>query len=262
MSPTRQSNKYFIRLILLLMCVFAATPIYAEMSMSDAVNMAGKQRMLTQRMLKNYVMLGMGSSFGDPGKDLQENIRLFDKTIKNLKALQINAQVTESLVAYEQLWQPIKKIIEASPDIKKAAQLQKDLDSLLAACHKTTELIVKASTASTSNIVNISGRQRMLSQRLASLYMMKVWGVDDPEFENKLNNALDEFKKAQDVLLKSKLNTPEINAGLAKVKKTFMWFDIMGRSKSGKYVPSIISKSSDKILNDMNMITNLYSKAI
>ena len=248
--------------LLLLMCFFVVNPVYADISKNDAVNMAGKQRMLTQRMLKNYAMLGMGNSFGDPGKDLQQNISLFDETIKSLKALQINAQVNDSLANDEQLWLPIKKIIQTTPEIKKIPKLKKDLDALLDACHKTTGLIAKASGANTSEIINLSGRQRMLSQRLAALYMLQVWGIQDPEFKNNLNNTLDEFEKAQKILLQSKLNSPEINAGLAKVKKLYMWFEIMGRSKSGKYVPSIIAKSSDKILKEMNTITNLYMKAI
>lgn len=133
---------------------------------------------------------------------------------------------------------------------------------MLASCQKTTELIIKASGENTSEIINISGRQRMLSQRLAALYMLQVWGVEDPEFKNKLYATLDEFEKALKILHQSKRNSPEINTGLAKVKRLYMWFEVMGRSKSGKYVPAIISKSSDKILKEMNTITNLYMKAI
>lgn len=100
----------------------------------------------------------------------------------------------------------------------------------------------------------------MLSQRLAALYMLQVWGVKDPEFKNKLSDTLDEFEKSEETLLKSSLNSPEINAGLDKVKKLFKWFKVMGRSKSGKYVPAIISKSADKMLKEMNTVTNLYIK--
>lgn len=84
-------------------------PLYAEMSMNDAVNIAGKQRMLTQRMLKNYAMVGMANSFGDPGKDLQQNISLFDETVKSLLALQINAEINQSLKEDVLLWESIKK---------------------------------------------------------------------------------------------------------------------------------------------------------
>jgi len=262
MSIIEKSTQSLVCFLLVTTSFFIVSLASAQMSMADAVNTAGTQRMLTQRMLKNYAMVGMGNEYSNPGEDLQKNIALFDTSLKSLKALNINAEVNANLAKDEQLWQPIKKQIEAKPDITKVEQLQKDLDALLASCHKTTGLIAQASGAKATEIVNVSGRQRMLSQRMAALYMLQVWGVKDPEFKDKLNKTMDEFAKAQDVLLQSKLNTPEINAGLAKVKRLFKWFEVMGRSKSGKYVPAIISKSADKMLKEMNTITTLYIKAI
>ncbi len=262
MSIIEKSNKYFVSIVLLITSFFIVSLASAQISMADAVNTAGKQRMLTQRMLKNYAMVGMGNDFGNPGEDLQKNIALFDSSLKSLKALNISAPVNKSLAQDEQLWLPIKKQIEAKADIATVEKLQQDLDALLASCHKTTGLIAQASGVKAAEIVNISGRQRMLSQRMAALYMLQVWGVKDPEFKGKLNATMDEFAKAQEILLQSKLNTPEINDGLARVKRLFKWFEMMGRSKSGHYVPAIISKSADKMLKEMNAITTLYIKAI
>ncbi|MCU7940999.1 MAG: type IV pili methyl-accepting chemotaxis transducer N-terminal domain-containing protein [gamma proteobacterium symbiont of Bathyaustriella thionipta] len=137
MSMFKNINNKYIPLLFIL-CFFVINPVYAEISMNDAVNIAGKQRMLTQRMLKNYSMIGMKNTFADPGKDLQQNIRLFDEALTSLKAMKINEQVNESLAKDEQLWSPIKKIIQAAPTIEKVAQLQKDLDALLASCDETT----------------------------------------------------------------------------------------------------------------------------
>jgi len=262
MSIIEKRTKSLLCFLLVITSTFIVSLASAQMSMADAVNTAGKQRMLTQRMLKNYAMVGMGNDYANPGEDLQKNIALFDKSLNSLKVLNISAEVNGNLAKDEQLWQPIKKQIEAKPDIAKVEQLQKDLDALLASCNKTTGLIAQASGAKAAEIVNISGRQRMLSQRLAALYMLQVWGVKDPEFKDKLNTTMDDFAKAQKVLLQSKLNTPEINDGLNRVKRLFKWFEMMGRSKSGRYVPAIISKSADKMLKEMNTITTLYIKAI
>ena len=103
----------------------------------------------------------------------------------------------------------------------------------------------------------MAGRQRMLSQRMASLYMLKVWEVEDPQFKTKLNDAMKLFKTSLDELEKSPLNTDEIKTLLTKVKRSFIFFEMMGRSKS-KYVPTLIYKKSNDILVNMNSATEKY----
>ena len=97
----------------------------------------------------------------------------------------------------------------------------------------------------------------MLSQRLASLYMLKVWEVtvDDA----KLQSAIVEFGEAHTKLLAFEKNSDELKKKLASVKGDFMFFEILGASKSKKYIPSLISRASDKITKKMNVITTLYT---
>ena len=97
----------------------------------------------------------------------------------------------------------------------------------------------------------------MLSQRMAGLYMLKVWGVEDPQFKTKLDDAMKLFKTSLDELEKSNLNTDDIKELLAKVKRSFMFFEMMSKSKS-KFVPSLIYKKSNDILVNMNSVTQKY----
>ena len=243
-------------LITLMMSVSASAEIT---SMQDAVNKAGKQRMITQRMLKDYALIGMNNTYGNPQDDLPKMVALFDATLSELQTYIKDKPSLESLSAVSTLWVPIKKSLQEAPNKDKVAALQRDLEALLKAANKSTGLIVKASGSAAGEIVNTAGRQRMLSQRMASLYMLKVWEVKDPEFTAKLNTAMDEFAAAQKTLLASPLNTDEINALLAKSGKAFKFFQMMGKSKSNKFVPSLINRSANKILTNMNTATGLYA---
>jgi nitrate/nitrite-specific signal transduction histidine kinase len=229
-------------------------------SSADAVNIAGKQRMYTQRMLKDYAMVGMKNTFGNPGADLKKTIVSFNDHLASLKAYAKDDEIKKSLDEVETLWKPIQKELEGTPELKKAEKLQVELEKLLKASDKATKLFAKASGKESGEIVNIAGRQRMLSQRMAGLYMLKVWGVEDPKFKEKLDDTLKLFKISLEKLQKSPLNNDEINALLAKVKRSFIFFEMMNRSRS-KFVPSLIYKKSNDILENMNTVTQLYVKS-
>ncbi len=246
--------------VILMFVLFQGISMGAISSMEEAVNKAGRQRMLTQKMLKEYALIGMKNSYANPKKSLPMSVKLFDKQLAELQAYVKSPAAAKSLKEVKVLWTPIKKVVLSKPEKSKIATLQRDLEALLKAAHKSTLLITKASKSKAGEIVNTSGRQRMLSQRMAGLYMLKVWGVRDSEFENKLATAMKEFTAAHKKLLASPLSTAEITKHLQKVGKSYMFFKVMGQSKSKKYIPSLINRSANNILKEMNTVTGLYVK--
>ena len=226
-------------------------------SPTHAVDIAGKQRMFTQRMLKDYAMVGMENTFGKPGEDLKKISGDFQDHMESLAAYTKSDEVKKSIEKVETLWTPLKQTLSEAPSKEKVEKLQVDLDDLLKAADETTKLFAKESGTASGETVNKAGRQRMLSQRMASLYMLKVWAVEVPQFKTKLEDAMKLFKTSLAELEKSSLNTDEIKTLLAKVKRSFMFFEIMSKSKS-KFVPTLIYKKSNDILANMNSATQKY----
>jgi len=227
-------------------------------NLSAAVDVAGKQRMYTQRMLKDYAMVGMGNTYGDPKQDLREIVVNFENHLNALIAFNKDKATAESLEKVKQMWLPIKKVLQTQPAKEQAGTIQENLEALLKQADEAVGLFAGQIGKESGEIINISGRQRMLSQRMASLYMLKVWGIHDPKFKKKMDDTLHLFRTSLDKLIASGMSTAEIKKLLKKVSDAFMFFEVMNRSVS-KFIPSLINKKSNEILKTMNTATGLYA---
>jgi hypothetical protein len=228
-------------------------------NINQAVNLAGKQRMYTQRMLKDYAMVGMNNTFGKPSEDLNQTIADFEDHLVSLIAFNQDAKTAKALQEVNKKWESIKKDLTAKPQKENAEKLQVMLDELLKLADDATKAFATQSGKQSGEIINISGRQRMLSQRMAGLYMLKVWGVEDPQFRQKLDDAMKLFKESLETLEKYEANTKEINELLTKVKRSFRFFEMMNKS-TNRFVPTLIYKKSNDILRDMNEVTIKYTE--
>jgi len=250
--------KKWIRVFLLSVLLMNFVSAIEIQNLSVAVDIAGKQRMFTQRMLKDYAMTGLKNSFGNPQEDLKKIMTEFEDHLEALIRFNKDQKTKESLKKVKLLWQPIKTALKETPSKAKAGKMQEDLEALLKQSNEAVGLFAKQTGKDSGEIINISGRQRMLSQRMASLYMFKVWGVDDPKFKEKMDKAMVLFANSLEKLMGSDMNTPEITALLNRAKKSFMFFEIMNKSNS-KFIPALIYKKSNEILRDMNTVTGLYA---
>jgi hypothetical protein len=226
-------------------------------SLHHAVDIAGKQRMFTQRMLKDYAMIGMENSFDKPDEDLNKTIENFENHLDALHDYTHNHKIIKSTQKVRKIWLPIKRILQEEPNINQALKLQESLELLLQASDDTTHLFAKETGEKSGIIIDISGRQRMLSQRMASLYMLKVWGVKNRNFQEKMDRSMKLFESSLKRLQSSKFNTKEITQRLKEVEKSFIFFKIMNKT-SHTFIPTLIYKKSNDILENMNIVTKNY----
>ena len=243
--------------ILFLSLLYNITYAIEIESLHHAVDVAGKQRMFTQRMLKDYAMIGMENSFNRPDEDLKKIIKNFENHLESLHNYTKNRTIVKSTDRVKKLWIPIKKILEEKPNIKSSLKLQESLELLLQASDDTTHLFAKETGEKSGIIIDISGRQRMLSQRMASLYMLKVWGVKSKNFQEKMDKSMKLFETSLIHLQNYKLNTKEISKRLKEVEKSFIFFKIMNKT-SNTFIPTLIYKKSNDILKNMNIVTKDY----
>ncbi len=162
----------------LLGLLFVATDVVA-MTYGEAINKAGRQRMLSQRIVKSYTQMGQDVRYRVAEKQLKAAILLFEAQMAELKKFNKDAETQRALALTEKLWVPVKASVQSKVVKKSAKELRNNAEKLLISAHQVVLMFEDQAGTDQGRLVNIAGRQRMLSQRMGNLYMLQSWGFTD-----------------------------------------------------------------------------------
>ncbi len=232
----------------------------AEGTVASATNMAGLQRMLTQRIGKAYCQVGLDIEPQNSREQLFEAVELFDTQLAELRTISTSAEIREALARVEALWVPFRAIATSQVSRDGARKVAYWSDDLLYASHKVVQLLQDVSNTPRARLVNISGRQRMLSQRLAKLYMLQVWGFDTLTIRDEMATTVNEFSGALAMLQAVPKNTDEIRRQLNFVASDWVWIQKSLEMVGTDPFPTTIASMSESILLRMDHITKLYEE--
>ncbi len=248
----------FAKGVTLLLALVLSLPTWA-LSNAEAVNMSGLQRMLSQRIAKSYLMLGQRVSVQEATKQRETSIALFESNLKELKAYAPTPEMNEGLKKVETVWMGYKKRVLQTPSREEALTVIRQSDEVLKLSESVVKMVQEYSKVSSARLVNISGRQRMLSQRIAKLYLTKSWGLTYEGLDQDLTTAINDYENALAELTASPLNTDEIKQGLGKVQGIWK-FSKSGFALSNEnlYVPTAIANTTENLLKHMQAITKQY----
>jgi hypothetical protein len=250
------------------------------------INLSGKQRMLTQRMSKLVVQIKLNIQKKQSTEKLKEMATLYAKTLKAFRdadselgiSKATNAKVLEQIAVVEKEWKTfyehIQFIIEAKAKEASYSYVLSNNEKLLKI---SNELVKRYEASNTSSnylekarlrVVNVAGRQRMLTQKMTKEKLLIVQG--DQSFEKKLENTVKLFDdslttlqkgdKAQDI---GKVSNEKIIKQL-KVVAT-MWSELkplyLKKKNTAKELAVIISKNP-VLLKEMNAMVLLAEKEV
>lgn len=227
-----------------------------------AIDVAGRQRMLTQRIVKAYCQVGLKVTPELSRAQLADALRLFDRQLAELTKTAPNEAVQQALERVAALWAPLRRVAAGKVHRDGARWLAERSDALLKAANDVVNLLQDVSGTPQARLVNVAGRQRMLSQRLAKLYMLRAWGVDSSDIREQMNSAGNEFSGALSLLRAAPENTPQIIAELDAVALQWDWFASAIKLQGAQSYTLIVAGASESILQGMDLVTAMYAGAV
>jgi hypothetical protein len=169
------------------------------------LNLSGKQRMLTQKMSKEIVLIAMGHETPANVKNLAATAGLFDKTLQGLRHgdtdLKLvgttNPRILRQLDKIDAIWAEFHPVVQTVIDQGTASADQVALVAeknlpLLKQMNKCVKLYERDASAAGLSAdpglavtINLSGKQRMLTQKMSKEFFLIAYGHDAAN--NKLN---------------------------------------------------------------------------
>jgi hypothetical protein len=232
--------------------------------LNDAINKAGRQRMLSQRMGKAYLALVQGVEGTLAQQVLDKSMALFDRQLVELKSYAQAGELRDTYVALEGAWSDYKATLIGAPPSKGGAPtVLVGAARVLALAHKGTVQYEALLNQPVGKLVNIAGRQRMLSQRMAKSYLAAVLPVDAAAARQDIASARGEFVGALQVLRGAPEATPKIREQLDLGDAQWVLFDhaLQKTAPAGNLKPlSDVFVASENLLQVMDRITGLYAE--
>ena len=188
---------------------------------AEAVNRAGQLRMLSQQLLKHAALQLLAA---DPAPDAARIANLLTRGEQNLASLDKGLSrptYGDLLAAIHTPWQQLAAVLRRPLQRERLASIDALAEQLLEQAERLTTQLEQAALAAPLRVINLSGRQRMLSQRVAKQALLAALLSGDAAALARRDAAASAqaFAQALGELDAMPLSSREIRSDLAEARR-------------------------------------------
>lgn len=201
---------------------------------AEGVNRSGQLRMLSQRLVKLHVLQKAGVQADHHGTLLQESVQWVDSNFEVLRKSLSQPTYGDLLGQVAHTWAQLKATLASGT----VDAVEEGAEALLQGAERLTTSLEGSGAAAPLHVLNMAGRQRMLSQQFAKYALLAVVGegATVAAAQAGMRAAQLEFEAALTYLNAAPLSTPDIHHTLASAGVA--WLHMVAAAQEGQRVPA------------------------
>jgi Type IV pili methyl-accepting chemotaxis transducer N-term len=257
------SRRSLVQLAILSLALPAAHSANAEISLATAINRCARFRALSQRGAKAYAQLALDVMPEAAQKTLATVQRLFQQGFDDLAQSSFTPDIAKQIAAVQTEATKLLAMINTKPKLDQLTTVNAQADKVLALAHKATEMLTLASKTANGKIIDMAGRQRMLSQRMAKNYYLTAANVNLTAATQQIVQDKAEFNTAMATLAKTPISTSAIREDLELCSAQWFLFEgALDLPRNRADAMKNVASTSERLLELTNSLTDKYERAL
>ena len=227
----------------------------------EAVNRSGQLRMLSQRIVMCYAQSLAGLDGEGAKQILADCMVRIDANLGILRKAISTKGYGDLVDRVGASWHDMTVICAEPPQLERLELLNTRAESMLKDAENLTDFLEASGLVSSLHVLNVSGRQRMLTQRISKLCFMLAL---DPTAQRiaHLRALVEQFQAAMDYLQEVPLSSAGIRDNLAMVVADWSRLRELLLSLGDPTTLDQVSNASERLLDVFERLTDQYEQAM
>ncbi len=232
------------------------------LALSTAINRTARFRALSQRIAKAYCQIHLNVLPEQSRAVLASARKLVHSGFADLAQTQWSPELSAQLLQVQALAQGLEALLVLPPSKESVAAVALQADKMLLSADVATQSLEKLSKTNSARLVNMAGRQRMLSQRMAKNYSLVAAGLTNQAITNQMISDATQFKQALVILSAAPVSSSGIRNELALGESQWVFFDAALQRQPDARGLQAVATTSERLLEVMYKVTGMYDVAL